>query len=101
MASLVLVLDNTIPVNGFISLCPAKPEIFEKSLVEKARDRGVRGTLITTQMDQRIPDQRAMADQFRESGFQYQFVITPNIGHWYPKELNKMIDQAIFHIRSK
>jgi len=101
MASLVMVLDNVIPVTGFISLCPAKPENFKKDLVLKARNRAVRGSLLTTQMDNRLPDQRAMADSFREVGFQYQFVVTPNIGHWYPKELIKMIDQAITHIRNK
>ena len=101
MASMAIVLDNTIPVTGFISLCSAKPENFNKDNILKSLKRGIRGTLITTQMDPRLPDQRKMADLFKESGFQYQFVLTPNIGHWYPQELNKLIDQAISHIRNK
>lgn len=101
MASLVMVLENVIPVSGFISLCPAKPEIFTKTLVMKARDRGLRGTILTTAMDNRLPAQQSMAKIFRETGFQYQFVVTPNIGHWYPKELNQLIEQAIAHIRNR
>jgi predicted esterase len=101
VASLVAVLDNVIPVCGFISLCPAKPDIFNQVRVEQARDRGVRGTILTTEMDNRLPSQKEMVSILKESGFQYQFVVTPNIGHWYPKELNKLIDQAIAHIRYK
>jgi hypothetical protein len=42
-----------------------------------------------------------MADLFRDSGLQYQFIVTPNIGHWYPENLPEMIDQAIEHIRNR
>jgi predicted esterase len=98
--SLVATFFEAVPVKGFVILCPPMPENITEVEVAKARDRGVRGTLITTELDHRVPDQRKMADLFRDSGLQYQFIITPNIGHWYPDNLPEMIDQAIAHIRS-
>ncbi len=98
--SLVATFFEAVPVKGFVILCPPMPENITETEVAKARDRGVRGTLITTELDHRVPDQRKMADLFRNTGLQYQFTITPNIGHWYPDNLPEMIDQAIAHIRS-
>ncbi len=63
--SLVATLFESVPVKGFVILCPP------------------------------------MADLFRDTGLQYQFIITPNIGHWYPENLPEMIDQAIAHIRNR
>jgi predicted esterase len=99
--SLVATFFEAVPVKGFVILCPPMPENITEVEAENARKRGVRGTLITTELDRRVPDQRKMADLFRETGLQYQFIITPNIGHWYPDNLPEMIDQAIAHIRNR
>ena len=90
-----------MPVKGFVILCPPMPENITEVEATKARDRGIRGTIITTELDRRVPDQRKMADLFRDTGLQYQFIITPDIGHWYPENLPEMIDQAIAHIRNR
>jgi predicted esterase len=99
--SLVATFFEAVPVRGFVILCPPMPENITEVEAEKARERGVRGTLITTELDRRVPDQRKMADLFRDTGLQYQFIITPNIGHWYPENLPEMIDRAIAHIRNR
>jgi len=101
VASLEVVLDNTIPVAGFVALCPAKPDDFAAEKVRGAKERGVRGTLITTEMDNRLPDQKEMAGIMKEKGLPHEFIVTPNIGHWYPENLAEMIDKAIAHIRNK
>jgi predicted esterase len=98
VAAIDVALTNTVPVTGFIALCPAKPGCFDAKRVAEARKHGIRGTILTTEMDQRLPDQRAMADLMRAEGLQYQFVVTPNIGHWFPEDLETQIDQAIRHI---
>jgi hypothetical protein len=98
--SLVAAFFEAVPVKGFIILCPPMPDNITAAEVLKARERGVRGTIMTTELDRRVPDQRKMADLFRENGLQYQFVLTPDIGHWYPDDLPAMIDQAIAHIRN-
>lgn len=99
--SLVATFFEAVPVRGFVILCPPMPENITEAEATRARDRGVRGTLITTELDRRVPDQRKMADLFRDTGIQYQFIITPDIGHWYPENLPEMIDQAIAHIRNR
>ncbi len=99
VASLEVVLDNTIPVIGFVVLCPAKPDDFIADKVRGAKERGIRGTLITTEMDNRLPEQKEMAGIMKEQGLPHEFIVTPNIGHWYPENLAEMIDTAITHIR--
>ena len=98
VASLEVVLDNTIPAVGFVALCPAKPEDFTADRVRASKERGIRGTLITTEMDNRLPDQKAMAEIMKAQGLEHKFIVTPNIGHWYPENLAGMIDAAIAHI---
>ena len=66
--------------------------------IRQAVGRGVRGTILSTELDNRLEKQRRLSDRFRVLGLQYQFVVTPNIGHWYPENLDKLIDQAIAHI---
>ena len=99
--SLVDTFFEVLPVKGFIILCPPMPENITETEAARARDRGVRGTIITTELDRRVPAQRQMADLFRDTGLQYQFILTPNIGHWYPDDLPERIDQAIAHIRNR
>lgn len=94
-------LDTEVPVKGFVILCPPMPENITAAEVAAARGRGVRGTIITTELDNRVPAQRAMADLFRDNGLQYQFVMTPNIGHWYPEDFPERLDRAIAHIRGR
>ena len=66
---------------------------------QEAVNRGVRGTLITTEMDPRLQDQKAMASIMKAQGFSLRFIISPDIGHWYPENFGRMIDAAIDHIR--
>jgi len=99
VASLAVVLDNTIPVIGFVVLCPARPDDFTAEKLSAVRERGIRGTLLTTEMDPRLPDQKEMAAMMEAEGLAHEFIVTPNIGHWYPENLAELIDNAITHIR--
>lgn len=101
VAALETVLKNIFPIKGFVVLCPAKPDNFSAQEVAATRDRGVRGTLITTEMDQRLNQQREVIHTFRQQGLQYQFIVTPNIGHWYPRDLEEKIDRALDHIDNR
>ncbi len=99
VASLEVVFKDVFPVQGFVVLCPALPEGFSSDEVRGASERGVRGTLLTTEMDGRVEEQRKMADIMEAMGLAHEFYITPNIGHWYPDDLADRIDRAIAHIR--
>jgi predicted esterase len=101
VASLEIVLDDTVTVIGFVVLCPAKPDDFTPEKVAEAKKRGIKGTLLTTEMDPRLPDQKEMAEIMKAQGFPLEFIVTPDIGHWYPENLAEMIDTAINHILEK
>jgi predicted esterase len=103
-ASLDIALSGTIPVTGFVVLCPAPPETsFTPRNVRVAKQRGMRGTIITTEMepDQRIYAQKKMIELFKVEGLQYQFIVIPSSGHWIPDDIGSIIDIAIRHIQSK
>ena len=101
VAALMVTLDEVLPVTGFVVLCPARPEGFTAEKVRASAQRGIRGVLLTTEMDQRLEDQRAMAVLMAQEGFPCDFVVTPDIGHWYPEDLDRRIDQAIAHVFNK
>lgn len=98
VASLEAVMRGVVPARGFVVLCPAMPEGFTSDLALEAAERGVRGTLLTTEMDGRVDQQRAMSDIMNQAGLIHQFHVTPDIGHWYPDDLAGLIDDAVRHI---
>jgi predicted esterase len=101
VASLEVSLCNTLPVAGFVVLCPPKPESFTEENLAAAKDRGLRGTILTTEMDGRLESQKEMAAMMKKVGFEHVFRVTPDIGHWFPEDLDVQIDEAINHIRNR
>jgi predicted esterase len=99
VAALEVLLSNAIPIHGFIVLCPDWPESFTAERIRDMKNRGIRGTLVTNEMDERLPLHEKMVETFKAEGLPHQFIVTPNIGHWYPEDLDGKIDQAIDHIR--
>jgi len=100
-AALEVVLGNNFPIAGFVALCPVQPEGLSAETVAVIRDRGVRGTILTTEMDPNVESQREMVELLKETQFPHEFVVTPNVGHWIPDNLGELIDRAIMHIRVK
>jgi predicted esterase len=100
-ASLSAVLHDTVPVAGFVVLCPPRPEDFDLPGVEAMQKRGIRGTILTTEMDPRLKDQEAMSDLMKSAGLQLEFIVTPNTGHWYPDDLAEKIDSGLMHVLSR
>ena len=95
--ALTLLLDEIqrIPLRGFVVLCPPVPEDYSQEAVLRIAARGQRGTLLTTEMDNRVKDQCTLASAFESGGVPLIFEITPNIGHWYPLDMAGKIDQAV------
>ncbi len=46
-------------------------------------------------MDQRVEAQRALVERLAKLGLKIEFHLTPNIGHWFPKDFETLLDQAI------
>jgi acetyl esterase/lipase len=91
----VAAFRNIFPIRGFFALCPAVPEAVRDEDVKAAVGRGLRGTILTTELDQRTDAQRAFAERLKGLGFPVEFHIAPNIGHWFPEDFGARLDRAI------
>ncbi len=100
-AALESVLAGTIPATGFVVLCPARPKSFNARNIRRAGDRGVRGVLLTTEFDKRSGEQKEMVEAMNAEGLPVDFVLTPDIGHWFPKDLDERIDRAVESLRKR
>jgi predicted esterase len=100
--TLTLLLDEheILPVRGFIVLCPPVPDAYPPDAVARIRARGQKGLLLTTELDNRLDEQRSLAKAFEEGGVAFQFIVTPNIEHWFPPDFAQRIDAAIDDILS-
>jgi acetyl esterase/lipase len=93
--SFVAAFRNIFPVRGFFALCPAVPEAVRDEDVKAAAGRGLKGTILTTELDQRTDAQRAFAERLKGLGIPVEFHIAPKIGHWFPEDFGARLDRAI------
>ena len=100
-AALEVALTGTVPVAGFVVLCPRWPDGFTEENVADSVKRGLRGTILTTEMDPALPDQEEMAGVLETAGMPNRLIVTPNVGHWIPDDLGAQIDRSIDHIRGE
>lgn len=100
LAALEIVLSKVVPVTGFVALCPDWPESFTAENVRDARKRGIRGVLITGDEDERHELHDKMVGIFKSEGLPHDYVVIDDLGHSYPGDLDRLIDQAIDRIRS-
>ena len=94
-AALEVVASGAFPVAGFVALCPPRSAGLTPETARAAAARGVRGSLLTTERDRRLAAQREMAGWMRDAGLLLDFVVTPDIGHWYPPDLAERIDAVL------
>ena len=97
-ASLVTAFHQTLPARGFVALCPEVPATVTDADIKAAVTRGLRGSLLTTELDRRVQAQREFADRWKKLGLDGEFAVTPNIGHWFPKDFGQQLDRAIERI---
>jgi predicted esterase/photosystem II stability/assembly factor-like uncharacterized protein len=97
-ASLVTAFHQTLPARGFVALCPEPPASITDADITAAVGRGLRGSLLTTELDRRVQAQRELADRWKKLGLDAEFAVTPNIGHWFPKDFGQQLDRAIERI---
>jgi dienelactone hydrolase len=97
-ASLVTAFHQTLPARGFVALCPEVPATLTDADITAAVKRGLRGALLTTELDHRVEAQRALAERWKKLGLDGEFTVTPNIGHWFPKDFGQQLDRAIERI---
>lgn len=97
-AALVTAFHGSLPVRGFVALCPEVPQTIRDEDILEAKARGLRGTLLTSEQDNRVERQRELAGRWEKLGLATEFHVTPNIGHWFPKDFEQLLDRAIGQI---
>jgi acetyl esterase/lipase len=97
-ASLITAFHQTLPVRGFVALCPEPPASITDADITAAVARGLRGAVLTTELDPRVAAQRAFAERLTTLKLDAEFAVTPNIGHWFPKDFAQQLDRAIERI---
>ena len=97
-ASLVTAFHQTLPVRGFVALCPEPPASITDADITAAVARGLRGAVLTTELDRRVAAQRAFAERLTALKLDAEFALTPDIGHWFPKDFGQQLDRAIERI---
>jgi len=93
--AMVAAFAGLFPVRGFIALCPPVPEVLRDEDILGAKGRGLRGTILTTEMDHRVEAQRAFAERLKGLGLPVEFHMTPDIGHWFPEDFGAQLDRAV------
>jgi len=93
--SLVAAIKNFLPVRGFVVLCPEVPTTIGDEDILAAKARRLRGTLLTTEADNRVEQQRTLMGRMEKLGLPADFHLTPDIGHWYPKDFEALLDRAL------
>ena len=93
--SLVAAMKNFFPVRGFVVLCPEVPATIGDEDILAAKARGLRGTLLTTEADNRVEQQRTLMSRMEKAGLAVDFHLTPGIGHWYPEDFAVLLDRAL------
>ena len=90
---------QTLPARGFVALCPPVPETITDADISAAVRRGLlAGPLLTTDLDPRVQAQRGLAERWKKLELDGEFTVTPNVGHWYPKDFGQQLDRAIDRI---
>ncbi|MBE0664220.1 MAG: hypothetical protein IH584_00250 [Candidatus Aminicenantes bacterium] len=97
--SMIALFSGSIPVKGFVILCPELPADPDDAQLALLAKRKIRGTLLTTEFDRRIERQKAFVNRLNAGRVAVKLKITPNIGQWYPENLPQLIDQALKFMR--
>jgi len=96
--SMVALFSGIIPARGFVVLCPELPADPSAEVLRTLRSNKVAGTLLTNEQDGRVERQKAFVKYLSDAKIKVRFLVTPNIGHWYPENLSQLIDEALKHM---
>ncbi len=96
-AAIKLVIENRIKVSGFIAHCPGGEFInkLDPSNLKNAVQKGIKGIVLSTENDHSKELQKNIIKQFEAAKFKHKYIEIKGIGHWYPKDFSKYLDNAI------
>lgn len=92
--ALDLALNNIIPADGLIGICPCRPKSFSDSLVELAQARGLEIFFVSGETDFYREEQQAMTAVFDTKDLRYEHHIVEGLGHDYPDNFSRWLDKG-------
>lgn len=102
IASVDIVMSDTIPVEGFICLSPEETtDAFTNENVRLAVKRGVKGVFMEGEKVLPIEDEDKMMKAFDDEGLEYKYYIHKGIGHAVPNDINDKLIEVLNFIESK
>lgn len=85
ITALDVTLSGTLPVQGFIALCPEIiPASFTAKNVALAAGRGTKGVFLEGSMAMPVPDEEKMAAMLNEAGLPLLSMVNEGFGHEIP-----------------
>lgn len=100
MFSIDLAINKHIPAQGLVLAFPVKPENFNADKILNSGLKGLRISMICGENDWAIKSQKEMSVIFDKLGVQNRLLIFPDLGHEFPKDFSKQIDNSIDYIRN-
>ncbi len=95
-AGMDLAINQIIPANGFLGICPALGENeFSADEIATALAAGLKICIITGEEDYSLEGQRATVQQINNAGVRNVFIVVPGMGHEYPEDMSLKMDQAL------
>ena len=91
-----IVLDNVIPVIGFIVLQPgvSLTKDVNQEKLKKIQEQKLRGTIIDSKNPESLRELERFNTLAKEVNLPYRYVIS-GIGHWYPGDFLSQLDKAL------
>ncbi|HMC00431.1 MAG TPA: hypothetical protein VKN14_05275 [Flavobacteriaceae bacterium] len=102
--SIDLVLNNIIPIKGFILLNVGGglSDACTDENVKQAKERHVRGVVMTGEDDHKYKTQSlALKTLLEDQDFQFQFIVNKNTGHTTPPNFEPVLDSCLDYIISE
>jgi predicted esterase len=102
-ASLDIAFEQTLPIKGFILLCPGGgiPEALKNpAAIERAQQTKLRAVIITGDKDSSVNEQNEVIAILKQSNIPHQFNINPNMYHWFPPDFPLQLDNALTFLES-
>jgi hypothetical protein len=97
-------LTDSIPVNGFIAVCPGGPYIEDinrwRPILENSKVLAERrGYFVVGENDPRVENIKALHDMLVSEGMACKLVIAPGIDHAFPADFDQTLARALQYLR--
>lgn len=90
---------QVIPITGFITFCPGIPRILGSEHHHEIKDVKVSGYMLGGEKDYYLEKQKQMMPVFDEKEIECHHEIVQDMGHEYPQDESKWIDEALKILR--